>query len=204
MSWTFRKRLIYGVSVGVGIPALALLSTAAFPGFSPTDSRAFKNLTVGQSYLATLQTGDLIFFNQPAFVPFPLKMLLSGLAKSANNDDFEHVGVIYWHPTEHYPYIVEKTWRGLQITNFEDRVLHSGAQDIMIRSVHFMRTPEQEREAARFLDEEVSKITYNPFSRAASWLYQMYALTRISISNMSAPRSSPPLKRALSMLEIAQ
>eukprot|EP00461_Guttulinopsis_vulgaris_P002415 UN02416 len=145
-----------------GLTATAVLATlyaASRPQFEPPEHVGFPALSMGDQYLSTVQSGDVLFFNHPAYIEGkPMKWIYNQIMKWGNNkNDFEHMGVIVIHPKEKYPYVLEKGLFGQSIaTPFEDRIAWSHAQDVMMRSLHLLRTPQFEHDAATFLHEELN------------------------------------------------
>lgn len=201
-----------------------------------TAGRRFEQLSIGQAYLASLQTGDLIFFNPSPFTPKPLKFILSRLQRGANGGDFAHVGVVVRHPTHDFPYVLEHSWRGVQLVDFEDRVLRSSCADVMVRSLHMPRPRDADARALAFAEAAVQRdqatrtgasiglpvllsprdsralagtspvhsrsirsLVISPsfpaMTTVAEWLRDSFVFARAALSNLSAERAAPPVRR---------
>ncbi len=157
--------LVSGAVVLAAVPPAANAISTRQPSFAdflvgppraPHD-RAFETFSVGMAYLGSLQTGDLVFFTRPGMTPKPIKFVLNKLSRLANVADGEHVGVIVRHPEHDYPYIVENTWRGIQVTPFEDRVLNTTCEDVMVRSLHTFRPANFDKKALEFVAAEAEE-----------------------------------------------
>jgi len=147
-----------------------------------------------------------VFFSRTRASRDPLSFLLTHLAKRANGGDLEHVGVIVRHPTHHYPYVLERTWRGPALTTFEDRVLHSSSSDIMVRSFHFLRSADQEVDAQALVARELAEqraLRAAPLRLVAQWFRDVTALAFASLALGSLPRAAPPVRRVVDMDELA-
>ncbi len=148
-----------------------------------------------------------MFFSRTRAQYSPLSFLLAHLAKAANGGDLEHVGVIVRHPQHHYPYVLERTWRGPQLTGFEDRVLHSSSSDIMVRSVHFLRSHHDEAAAQQFVAEQLAeqaRLRSSPLSLIAQWGRDACGLIFAALAHARLPRAAPPVRRVVDMEELAR
>ncbi len=123
---------------------------------------SFSKGTVGEVYVASLRTGDLVLFTRPDYPLRPLKFVLSELQKGANFSDSEHVGIIYRDAKHAYPYVLEVNWRGEpQLVDFEDRILHSDSRDVIARTLHVARAGKFDKEAQEWIDNQLGKIVLN-------------------------------------------
>lgn len=164
------KRYLYGAAGGLyllyasAVPPPANALELKRPGESLWNSvmgpprakqdRVFESFSVGSAYLGSLQTGDLVFFTSPQYETRPIKFIMNRLRRWANGLDGEHVGFILRHPDHDYPYVVERTRRGVQVTPFEDRILNTSCEDVMVRSLHMFRGAGFDRAALQFVEHE--------------------------------------------------
>jgi len=199
-----RNTLIpFGLLVGCAMtpPANALNSGHQEKSwFSPPkvdENKVFEQFSVGQAYLASLQTGDLVFFTRPRLTSKPLQTLFRHIERFANGTDGEHIGVILRHPDHDYPYVVERTWRGIQVTPFEDRVLHSSSEDVMVRTLHAPKSPEADRKALELIQEVLKQqeSTRNPLLVPFDWLVTCGKMIVTGIKASWATREAPPVTR---------
>jgi hypothetical protein len=149
----------------------------------------------------------LVFFTRPRASKDPLSFVLNHLAKAANGGDFEHVGVVVRHPVYHYPYVLERTWRGPALTTFEDRVLHSSCSEIMVRSFHFLRNHEQETAAQAHVGRalaEQAQLRQQPWRLVGCWLRDVASLAFARVAQAGLPRASPPVRRIVDMDELTR
>lgn len=133
--------------------------------------RVFEGFSVGTAYLDSLQTGDLIFFTHASTNPKPIRFVLDKLTRYANGVGGEHVGFILRHPSHDYPYVVEHTWRGVQVTPFEDRVLNTTCQDVMVRTLHVFRDAEFDKKALQFVEQEAKLSQDRPICTLLTVVY---------------------------------
>lgn len=139
----------------------------------PRDSLSFKQGTIGQAFIASLRTGDLILYTRPDYPLRPAKYVLSELQKAANTAESEHIGLVYRDPHHSYPYILEIDMRGEpQLVNFEDRILHSNCKDILVRTLHIPRMGDFERRSQEWIGEKLDEITLRGARQRAREAYQ--------------------------------
>lgn len=156
MQEMWRAAAKFTATTAVASAALFAADRYAQPDLS--EGRRFEQQTVGQLFQESLKTGDIIFFSRSPVTSLPWRGLLSFLSKRANDgQDFEHVGVIVRNQFEQYPYVLEHTYRGVQLVDFEDRILHSNSRDVFVKPLHIARTPELEAAAQQFVEEELRK-----------------------------------------------
>lgn len=89
----------------------------------------------------TLQTGDIVFFNRPCLSMRPCGSLLCASTKKISNSAFDHVGMIYVRK-DLKPMLVEKTFSGVKIRAWDERLSRSQAGEIIVRPLRCRRTPE--------------------------------------------------------------
>lgn len=153
----FAKKAAKAVIGGIGAGLIPVGAALAWPQFEPPEHVGFPAGSMGDNFMSVIQTGDILLFNQPQFIPKPVKWAFSQLQKAANSGDYEQVGVVVWNRQQQYPYILEKTLFGTIATPFEDRIAWTGSQDVLLRTLHLFRTPEFQQKAASFIIDEMEK-----------------------------------------------
>jgi hypothetical protein len=103
----------------------------------------------------TLQTGDLVFFNRPCVGMRPCGSALCAATKYVSNSSFDHVGMIYVR-RDFKPMLVEKTFSGIKVRPWDERLSRSRAGEVIIHPLRCRRTPEIIERVTRTIEETTS------------------------------------------------
>jgi hypothetical protein len=183
---------VTGLGACAGLVPFALALAA--PQFQPQEHIGFPVGSMGDNYLSVVQTGDLLFFNSPQFVTRPVKWFFSQLQKKSNFSEFEHLGVIVWHPKQEYPYVIEKTLFGTIATPFEDRIGWTRSQDVMLRTLHLFRDRKFQERAQEFVKTEMenhSAQNEGALTRGLRWTLLLKSLLGSWAKDSQLPRLKP-------------
>ena len=108
-----------------------------------SERREFEDYTTHQTLTESLQTGDVVLFDSNLYTYKLWKSCLSFITKETNQDEYDHVGVIFKPEQDDVPYILEHTYTGTRLMPFEDRVLHSQSTGIKVRRLEECERSEQ-------------------------------------------------------------
>jgi len=127
-----------------GVPAALLLGGMQL-GYlahkSTLDERRELEPGTAHDMIATkLSTGDVILFNNSTMSYKPMTLLTRLVTKWSLKDEVDHVAVVVRRRDEDLPYLLEQTRSGIQMFPYDQRLLHSTANEIVLRPLQVSRS----------------------------------------------------------------
>lgn len=114
----------------------------------------FRIGTTEDMLMDTLDTGDILLFNRNPLWMTPVAAVVCALRKRTSGCRFDHVAVLMCEHPGAPPLVVEVDGAQLKVTTYDERILSSDANEIVLRRLAGKRTG-QTRESAATLERKL-------------------------------------------------
>lgn len=161
--WPWKK--IGVVSGGAILATIGMIESERRRVASLAESRIFRQGSPLHNIEGSLRTGDVLLFNRTIFEPtiascHPLRMLLIMFQKLHGRTDYDHIGIIIVQNDS--PKLLERGPSGrITLRPFDQRLLHSSANEIVLRRLN---APEMREEEQQRIDTFIEHIMGTPLT----------------------------------------